>query len=213
MAKKIAKKHMVKPAAVKAAPGKKSAKPVTKAKPAMSAKPAAKAKPLAPAKPAGKASAITPADQVDQPKRVRWPTAEIKEFRESLQRLRDHVVDEINFLAGDNLNRTQRESSGDLSSYSFHMADHGTDNFDREFALNLVSSEQDVIYEIDDALRRIQMGVYGACETCGEMIAKPRLKAQPFAKLCIKCQSEQEKGRPHFRAFGKTISQTVEAEV
>jgi len=121
-------------------------------------------------------------------------------------------VDEIAFLAGDNLNRSQRESSGDLSSYSFHMADHGTDNFDREFALNLVSSEQDVIYEIDDALRRLQMGVYGACEKCSEMIAKPRLKAQPFAKLCIKCQAEQEKGRPHFRAFGKTISQTVEAE-
>ena len=215
MAKKIAKKPIVKavkPAAVKAAPVKKGAKPVTKAKPAMSAKPAAKAKPLAPAKPAGKASAITPADQVDQPKRVRWPVAEIKEFRESLQRLRDRVVDEINFLAGDNLNRSQRESSGDLSSYSFHMADHGTDNFDREFALNLVSSEQDAIYEIDDALRRIQMGVYGACEKCNEMIAKPRLKVQPFAKLCIKCQSEQEKGRPHFRAFGKTISQTVEPE-
>ena len=206
MAKKIAKKHMVKavtPAAGKAAPGKKSVKPAT----------AAKAKRIAPAKLAGKASAITPAEQVDQPKLVRWPAAEIKEFRESLQRLRDRVVDEINFLAGDNLNRTQRESSGDLSSYSFHMADHGTDNFDREFALNLVSSEQDVIYEIDDALRRIQMGVYGACEKCGDMIAKPRLKAQPFAKLCIKCQSEQEKGRPHFRAFGKTISQTIEAEV
>jgi len=56
------------------------------------------------------------------------------------------------------------------------------------------------------------MGTYGACEKCSELIAKPRLKAQPFAKLCIKCQSDAEKGRPHFRAFGKTISQTVEAE-
>ena len=216
MAKKIAKKQVVKaakPATRAAAPVKKSARPITQAKPAARAKPTAQAKPVAQAKPAGKESKITPADQVDQPKQVRWPTAEIKEFRESLQKLRDRVVDEINFLAGDNLNRTQRESSGDLSSYSFHMADHGTDNFDREFALNLVSSEQDVIYEIDDALRRIQMGVYGACEKCSEMIAKPRLKAQPFAKLCIKCQAEQEKGRPHFRAFGKTISQTVEAEV
>ena len=78
------------------------------------------------------------------------------------------MVDEIAFLAGDNLNRSQRESSGDLSSYSFHMADQGTDNFDREFALNLVSSEQDVLYEIDDALRRIDMGTYGVCEGCGK---------------------------------------------
>ena len=198
MAKKIVKQPAVKAAkqaVKKAAPVKKSARPAVKAQPT------------------AQDSKITPADQVDQPKRVRWPAAEIKEFRESLQKLRDRVVDEIAFLAGDNLNRSQRESSGDLSSYSFHMADHGTDNFDREFALNLVSSEQDAIYEIDDALRRLQMGVYGACEKCSEMIAKPRLKAQPFAKLCIKCQSEQEKGRPHFRAFGKTISQTVEAEV
>jgi DnaK suppressor protein len=225
MAKKIAKKpaakatkKVAKPVAKKPAKpvAKKAAKPVAK-KPAP-AKAVAKrspktqktAKPLV--KDAAKLAKITPADEVVQPKHVRWPAAEVKEFRESLQRLRDRVVDEINFLAGDNLNRSQRESSGDLSSYSFHMADHGTDNFDREFALNLVSSEQDAIYEIDDALRRIQMGVYGACEKCSEMIAKPRLKAQPFAKLCIKCQSEAEKGRPHFRAFGKTISQAVEPE-
>jgi len=198
MAKKIAKKQVVKaakPVVRKLAPVKKGGKPAVKAIPAVKA-----------------SRNITPSEQVDQPRQVRWPAAEIKEFRESLQKLRDRVVDEIAFLAGDNLNRSQRESSGDLSSYSFHMADHGTDNFDREFALNLVSSEQDAIYEIDDAIRRLQMGVYGACETCGEMIAKPRLKAQPFAKLCIKCQSEQEKGRPHFRAFGKTISQTVETE-
>ena len=229
MAKKIVKKPAVKAAkkpaakplkkAVKKPEPKKRAKPVAAKKPVAKA-PAKKTAPVkkVPVKKAVKATTpaeptnITPEDQVDQPKHVRWPAAEIKEFRESLQRLRDRVVDEINFLAGDNLNRSQRESSGDLSSYSFHMADHGTDNFDREFALNLVSSEQDAIYEIDDALRRIQMGVYGACEKCNEMIAKPRLKVQPFAKLCIKCQSEQEKGRPHFRAFGKTISQTVEPE-
>ncbi|MCX7005971.1 MAG: TraR/DksA family transcriptional regulator [Kiritimatiellaeota bacterium] len=201
MAKKIAKKKAAKPAAKKSAPAKAGVKRTAKSLKA--------AKPLV--KEAVKPK-ITPAEEVVQPKRVRWPVTEVKEFRASLQKLRDRVVDEIAFLAGDNLNRSQRESSGDLSSYSFHMADHGTDNFDREFALNLVSSEQDVIYEIDDALRRLQMGIYGACEKCGEMIAKPRLKAQPFAKLCIKCQADAEKGRPHFRAFGKTISQTVEAE-
>ena len=153
---------------------------------------------------------MTPPDEVVQFKRVKWPATELKEFRAHLLKLRDRVVDEINFLAGDNLNRSQRESSGDLSSYSFHMEDHGTDNFDREFALNLVSSEQDALYEIDDAVRRIEMGVYGACERCSEMIAIPRLKVQPFAKLCIKCQSEAERGRTHYRPFGKTISQAVE---
>jgi RNA polymerase-binding transcription factor DksA len=121
------------------------------------------------------------------------------------------VVDEIQFLAGDNLNRSPRESSGDLSSYSFHMADQGTDNFDREFALNLVSSEQDALYEIDDALRRIEMGTYGVCENCNKAIEKARLAALPFAKLCIGCKSESEKGKSRFRPFGPTISQTSES--
>ena len=195
---------------------KKAAKPA-KQKPAgakVAAKGAKRAAGKAGTKPAVKvpvAGAVTPADQVVQLKRVKWPAGELKDFRTSLQKLRDQVVDEIAFLAGDNLNRSQRESSGDLSSYSFHMADHGTDNFDREFALNLVSSEQDAIYEIDAALQRIQMGVYGACERCSGMITKQRLKVQPFAKMCIKCQSEAEKGRTHYRPFGKTISQTVES--
>jgi len=138
--------------------------------------------------------------------------SQLKEYKQILDRLRDRVVDEITFLAGDNLNRSQRESSGDLSSYSLHMADQGTDNFDREFALNLVSSEQDILYEIDDALRRIDMGNYGVCETCGRAIEKARLGALPFAKMCIKCKSEAEKGKTRFRPFGPTISQTPETQ-
>lgn len=143
-------------------------------------------------------------------KRV-FTNAQLKEYKELLGKLRDRVVDEISFLAGDNLNRSQRESSGDLSSYSFHMADQGTDNFDREFALNLVSSEQDALYEIDDALSRIEMKTYGVCESCGKAIEKPRLKALPFAKMCIACKSQSEKGKSRFRPFGPTISQTVES--
>jgi DnaK suppressor protein len=135
---------------------------------------------------------------------------QLKEYKLVLNKLRDRVVDEISFLAGDNLNRSQRESSGDLSSYSFHMADQGTDNFDREFALNLVSSEQDILYEIDDALRRIDMGNYGVCEACGKAIEKARLHAMPFTKMCIGCKSEAERGKTRFRPFGPTLSQTPE---
>lgn len=136
-----------------------------------------------------------------------FKASQLKEYKQLLGKLRDRVVDEISFLAGDNLNRSQRESSGDLSSYSFHMADQGTDNFDREFALNLVSSEQDVLYEIDDALQRIELGTYGVCEGCAKAIEKPRLAALPFAKLCIRCKSEAEKGKSRFRPFGPTLSQ------
>ncbi len=137
---------------------------------------------------------------------------ELEEFRAALKNVRDRVVDEITFLSGDNLNRSQRESSGDLSSYSFHMADQGTDNFDREFALNLVSSEQDALYEIDEALHRLDDGSYGACETCGCAIEKARLKALPFAKMCIACKSQAEKGKTRYRPFGQTIAQSTAAE-
>ncbi|MBU1909592.1 MAG: TraR/DksA C4-type zinc finger protein [Verrucomicrobia bacterium] len=139
------------------------------------------------------------------------PADELKKYRDNLRRIRDRVVDEIAFLAGDNLNRSPKESSGDLSSYSFHMADQGTDNFDREFALNLVSSEQDALYEIDEALQRIEAGTYGACDVCGRGIEKARLKALPFAKMCIRCKSEAEKGRSKFRPFGPTIQQGSES--
>ena len=215
------------PAAKKAVPAVRPARPATAKKAAPAKAPATKAPPAqgtaakasaAKAPPAKKAASAksrpakpAPAEDLEMViKHVRMPAAELKEFRTRLQQVRDHVVDEIAFLAGDNLNRSPRESSGDLSSYSFHMADHGTDNFDREFALNLVSSEQDVLHEIDDALRRIEMHIYGACEQCGELIDKPRLKALPFAKLCIKCQSAAERGRERFRRFGQTISQMVE---
>ena len=137
--------------------------------------------------------------------------SQLHDYKTILEKVRDRVVDEIRFLAGDNLNRSPRDSSGDLSSYSLHMADQGTDNFDREFALNLVSSEQDVLYEIDDALRRVQMGTYGVCEGCNKAIEKARLMALPFAKLCIVCKSEAEKGKTRFRPFGPTLSQSSES--
>ena len=85
-----------------------------------------------------------------------------------------------------------------------------TDDFDREFALNLVSSEHDAIFEIDEALRRIAEGTYGICDTCNCLIERTRLRALPFAKLCVRCQSETERGRSRFRPFGDTLVQGAE---
>lgn len=141
----------------------------------------------------------------------RLPAAELAKFKDILCKIRDRVVDEIAFLAGDNLNRSQRDSSGDLSSYSFHMADQGTDNFDREFALNLVSSEQDALYEIDEALQRVEAGTFGTCESCGRAIEKARLLALPFTRMCVKCKTDSEKGRSRFRPFGPAVVQSAES--
>lgn len=137
--------------------------------------------------------------------RCKLTAADRKALTDVLHELRKRVTDEISFLTGDNLNRSQRDTSGDLSNYSMHMADQGTDNFDREFALSLASSEQDVLYDIDDALQRLKDSTYGICEACGEPIEKVRLEALPFARMCIRCKSATEKGKTKFRPFGPTM--------
>ncbi|MFO1523802.1 MAG: TraR/DksA C4-type zinc finger protein [Kiritimatiellia bacterium] len=131
---------------------------------------------------------------------------ELESFRLLLLNTRDRMVDEISFLVGDNLNRSARDAAGDLSHYSIHMADQGTDNFDREFALNLASGEQDLLYEIDEALARVQNKTYGMCEMTGLPIEKERLKAIPYARYCIAAQSEIERGKTKYRPFGPSMS-------
>jgi len=131
--------------------------------------------------------------------------------KDLLLKLRDRVIDEISFLANDNLNKSAKDASGDLSSYSFHMADQGTDNFDREFAASLLNSEHDVLYEIEEALRRIEQGTYGTCEMSGNPIERERLKALPFARYSMAVQSEMERGKPRFRPFRRTSIQSAEA--
>ena len=201
----MAKKKVVKAQATRKA--KAVIKPVRKPAAAKPARRAAPAKKVAPKKVPARKPAPAAKKAPPLPPMRKLPAAELKAIRERLERLRDQVIDGISFLAGDNLNRSPRESSGDLSSYSFHMADQGTDNFDREFALNLVSSGQDALYEITEALARLDSGEYGRCQECGRPIEKQRLKALPFAKMCIQCKSAAEKGRAKYRPFGPTIQQ------
>ncbi len=91
------------------------------------------------------------------------------------------------------LKNSQRDLSGDLSGYSLHPADAGSDNYDREFTLDLMNKEQDILYEIHDALERIKSGEFGKCEICGSAIGKTRLKAKVYARYCITCKEKSEK--------------------
>ena len=91
-----------------------------------------------------------------------------------------------------------KEAAGDLSSYSYHMADQGTDTMDREMAFMFASKSGRLVYHIDQALRRIQEGTFGNCAVCGKPISAARLEAVPHARLCINCKSaeeEQKSGR------------------
>ena len=119
---------------------------------------------------------------------------EREEFKQLLEKERENLLSKIKHLENNSLNKSQREASGDLSAYSFHMADMGTDNFDREFALNLVGSEQKLLYEVNEALRRLEKGKFGGCEQCGKSIGRKRLQVIPYVRLCIKCEEKREKG-------------------
>ena len=116
-----------------------------------------------------------------------------KIFKELLLKKKAQVSKGIEHIANDALKTSQRDSSGDLSAYSLHMADMATDNYDREFALNLADNDQKIIHRIDEALEKIQDNTYGLCEVCEKKISKVRLKAVPYAELCIPCQEKQEK--------------------
>jgi RNA polymerase-binding transcription factor DksA len=204
--RKATVRKAVKKAAKKAAPARKPAKkPAPKKAPRKAAKKAVKSpakKPVrkAPAKAVVKSAPVRKMAPASGKARA-FRKEELAQFRAMLQKQLELVQGNLNALAGDNLKRSPLDSTGDISSHSTHMADHGTDNFDRELALSLASSRQDSIYEIEDAIRRIDEGEYGTCQSCGKPVERPRLKALPFAKKCVACQSAAERGRSRFQPF------------
>lgn len=118
---------------------------------------------------------------------------DLDHFRKLLEMARKKIAGDLAHLEKDSLNTSQRDASGDLSGYSFHIADMATDNFDREFNLDLASNEQELLNQIDDAIRKMDEGRFGVCEICQKPITQKRLIAVPYARYCIKCQEEEEK--------------------
>jgi RNA polymerase-binding transcription factor DksA len=182
-------------------------KQTKKAKPTKATKKPAKKLSRTPAKKKAAPTVIKALDTTGGVKKVR---GEMAKYQKLLLNLRDHVIDQISGLAGENLRHNPRETAGDLSGYSFHMADTGTDNFDREFALSLVSSEQEALYEIEGALKRIETGTYGQCESCEKTIARERLMAVPFARMCVRCQSEAERNHKRVAVQTATFAEMTE---
>jgi RNA polymerase-binding transcription factor DksA len=111
--------------------------------------------------------------------------AEWAKFYERLMELRDQLIRQMNGLA--------KESAQEMAGYSLHMADSGTDNFDRDFALSLLSSDQDAVYEIEEALKRIEKATYGICELTGKPIPKARLAAIPWTRFTVEAQGQLER--------------------
>ncbi|CAN5249592.1 hypothetical protein BH20VER2_BH20VER2_16820 [soil metagenome] len=205
--KKPAPKAASKPAAKKPASKKPaSKKPASKSAAKSSAKKPAAAKKPAPAKKAAPKAAASKA--INGKKPARGPLTEtqailgvtrkhrkLDAFTESqrmkLLVLRDAMVDSMAGVAQDTL-RSRAEGS-EASAFGMHQADAGSDAYDRDFALSLLSQEQDALYEIDQALKRVELGTYGVCEMSGKPIPHARLEAIPFARFTVERQSQIEK--------------------
>lgn len=118
---------------------------------------------------------------------------ELEKFKKILLKKKEEVFKEIQHVEKELLSKSQREASGDLSAYTFHMADVATDNYDREFSLGIATNvQQRILYAVDEALKRIEDKTYGVCVKCEKPIAKKRLMAIPYANLCVECQSKEE---------------------
>jgi DnaK suppressor protein len=141
-------------------------------------------------KPHGVATAASILGQSSNPKTAKR-NGEVKikpewaKFYERLLELREQLMRQMNGLA--------KESAQEMAGYSLHMADSGTDNFDRDFALSLLSSDQDAIYEIEEALKRIEKNTYGVCELTGKPIPRSRLEAIPWTRFTVQAQAQLER--------------------
>ncbi len=120
---------------------------------------------------------------------------EQKHFEKRLLKERERVLKQLGHY-DESFADTPQASDGDLSAYSFHMADQGTDAMEREKAFLFASKEGRLLYHIDEALRRLYKTPkrFGVCEECDDEIGFDRLDALPHARLCIKCKEKEETG-------------------
>lgn len=116
---------------------------------------------------------------------------DLKKYEQLLLARRKEILENIEDLREDSAS-TIKESTGELSHYTYHMADLGTDAQEREKKFMLAHKSGRLIYHIDEALRRIKEGSYGKCHMCGKEIGKARLQAVPHARFCIECKSKEE---------------------
>ncbi|MGR3317647.1 MAG: TraR/DksA family transcriptional regulator [Candidatus Anammoxibacter sp.] len=121
-----------------------------------------------------------------------WKKSEIEQFKKRLMYFREKVSGNVNALGNEAFSNTRQGSSGNLSNVPIHLADVGTDNFERDLAIELIENAEEGIRDIDIALEKMDNKTYGKCEICDKMVTKERLMAIPFVKHCIKCQRDEE---------------------
>ena len=193
VSKKPAPKKAV-PVAKKAAPLKKTA-PAKKSAPAQKTALTKKTTPVKKVVPIKKAAPVKaqkmPVVVIKKGKEPVKVTGWVAKQRERLLQLKDTLLDSMSGVGRDSLRN--RAEGGEASAFGMHTADAGSDAYDRDFALSLLSQERDSLFEIDAALKKINDGNYGFCELSGKPIPHNRLEALPFARYTVECQAELEK--------------------
>ena len=115
-----------------------------------------------------------------------------KKFRSLLLAKRSEILGDV-----DHMQTSALDKSGDYVSHSpSHMADVGSDNYETENILGLMESERELLFEIEEAIKRLDNDTYGICQGNGESISRPRLKAIPWARYCVQCASQMERFNP-----------------
>ncbi|MDB4548867.1 TraR/DksA family transcriptional regulator [Akkermansiaceae bacterium] len=126
-----------------------------------------------------------------KPEKVAKLTIFEKKQRQRLLDLRDQITDVMHGIQNDTIKNGAEGS--DASGSGMHQGDAGSDAYDRDFALNMLSKEANALGEIEEALQRLELGTYGVCEESGQKIPNPRLEAMPFARLTVERQAARER--------------------
>ncbi|MCD6219282.1 TraR/DksA C4-type zinc finger protein [Candidatus Calescamantes bacterium] len=114
-------------------------------------------------------------------------------LKKKLLDMREKIKEELEELENDIMNKSLKEASGELSSYSIHFADLGSDASERDTEIEAMETERNIMEKIEEALKRIEEGTYGKCQSCGNEIPLSRLRAIPYATLCKECKMKEEK--------------------
>ncbi|RMD95589.1 MAG: TraR/DksA family transcriptional regulator [Calditrichaeota bacterium] len=117
----------------------------------------------------------------------------LEHYKKLLLQKRKELLEELGYLKESGMSTTPKEAAGENTAYTYHMADLGTDNMEREKAFFFARREGRLLYHLDQALERIEKGNYGICRECGNPISEKRLEAVPHASMCINCKSNEEK--------------------
>lgn len=127
-------------------------------------------------------------------KKSELSSADMQHFKEILLEKRREIVGNVTEIQDEALKQSRLDAAGDLSSMPIHMADIGTDNYQQEFALELMDSERKLLRKIDDALDRIEKKSYGICQATEKPIVRARLEAKPWARYCVEYAQKLEDG-------------------